>query len=77
MGIVWAFTGQNEARKNFFLARIIWGLIGLAIWGGFIALGYDGPMRKRVGDAVEAFAQKLHEPAKPAPAPAQSPHRGD
>lgn len=32
MIFVWAFVGENESRKNYFRALIVWGLIMLALW---------------------------------------------
>ncbi len=39
MVIIWAFVGENESRKNYFRALIIWFLIFAAIWGSLIAAG--------------------------------------
>jgi len=39
MAIVWAFTGENESRKNYFRAWLLWLLIMTALLGGVIALG--------------------------------------
>jgi uncharacterized membrane protein YqjE len=39
MVIIWAFVGENESRKNYFRALIIWFLILAAIWGSLIAAG--------------------------------------
>jgi hypothetical protein len=32
MILVWAFVGENESRKNYFRALIVWGLLLFAIW---------------------------------------------
>jgi bacteriorhodopsin len=37
--IVWAFVGENESRKNFFRAKLIWLLIWIAFFGMLMALG--------------------------------------
>ena len=39
MVIVWAFWGENESRKNFFRAIILWCLIWTLIVVGLIGLG--------------------------------------
>ncbi len=39
MVIIWAFVGENESRKNYFRALIIWFLIITVIWGTLIAVG--------------------------------------
>jgi len=40
MILVWAFTGENESRKNFFRATIAWFLILTGIWTAIIATGF-------------------------------------
>ncbi len=39
MTIVWAFSGDNETRKNYFRACIAWLLIVTAFWTVLMALG--------------------------------------
>ena len=39
MFFVWAFTGENESRKNYFKASIVLFLIGLAIMIALLSLG--------------------------------------
>jgi len=41
MTIVWAFTGDNESRKNYFRALIAWFLILTVIWIVIMALGFS------------------------------------
>ena len=48
MTFVWAFTGDNESRKNYFKAQIAWGLLWILIWGAIVAAGYE-PSFKRTG----------------------------
>lgn len=38
MMIVWAFTGDNETRKNYFRALLLWMLVGLVLAAGFFLL---------------------------------------
>lgn len=40
MIIVWAFWGDNETRKNFFRALIVWALILMAVWLVLLAMGF-------------------------------------
>jgi len=40
MIIVWACVGENESRKNYFRAIIVWFFIFSALWGGLMALGF-------------------------------------
>ena len=39
MAIVWAFWGENETRKNFFRALIVWSLILITVWLVLLAMG--------------------------------------
>lgn len=42
MIFVWAFVGENESRKNYFRALIVWGLLLLAIWiAAAVLLGFS------------------------------------
>lgn len=37
MTVVWAFTGQNQSRKNYFRAVLVWWLVLIAFFiGGFL-----------------------------------------
>ena len=40
MIVVWAFWGDNESRKNYFRALILWALILAALWTGLFLLGF-------------------------------------
>ena len=40
MIFVWAFVGENESRKNYFRALLIWFLIGMIAWMGLMMLGF-------------------------------------
>ena len=39
MILIWAFLGENESRKNYFRALIVWGLIMTFFWVIVAALG--------------------------------------
>jgi hypothetical protein len=39
MIIIWAFTGDNESRKNYFKAILIWTLIAVALVVSLMLLG--------------------------------------
>ncbi|HEU0011387.1 MAG TPA: hypothetical protein VFT34_16330 [Verrucomicrobiae bacterium] len=39
MAIVWAFAGENESRKNYFRALVVFFLIWLALFAAFVAFG--------------------------------------
>ena len=37
MTVVWAFAGQNQSRKNYFRAVLVWWLVVIAVFiGGFL-----------------------------------------
>ena len=40
MIVVWALAGENESRKNYFRALIVWGLILTFFWVIVAALGF-------------------------------------
>ncbi len=48
MIIVWAFVGDNESRKNYFKALIIWFLILVALWGTLMAIGLSPLVLKQL-----------------------------
>lgn len=39
MVVLWAFTGQNESRQNYFKALIAWFVIGVLFWIAVLVLG--------------------------------------
>ena len=36
MVLVWAFSGENKTRKNYYRAILAWFLIGMALFAGFV-----------------------------------------
>ena len=56
MVFVWAFTGENESRKNYYRAILAWVLVlvllivGLAVFGGL--LGNWPAIQKQIHDAT-------------------------
>jgi len=38
MTLVWAFTGENETRKNYFRAILMWFVVGIVLVVGVIAV---------------------------------------
>jgi len=48
MIIIWALVGQNESRKNYFRALIVWTLIVFAICSVIVASGYWVVMQKHL-----------------------------
>lgn len=48
MIVIWAFAGENESRKNYFRALIVWFLILTALWLGIMTLGFWPEIQKQV-----------------------------
>jgi cell division protein FtsW (lipid II flippase) len=48
MIVVWAFVGENESRKNYFRALLLWFLIGFVMWAVIMMLGYWPELQKPV-----------------------------
>jgi hypothetical protein len=40
MIVVWAFVGENESRKNFFKAMLLWYLIIAVVWAVLFVIGF-------------------------------------
>jgi hypothetical protein len=52
MIFIWAFTGENESRKNYFRAMLVWAGI-IVVFFVFLALLGQVPMiQKQLGDAL-------------------------
>jgi len=56
MIIIWALVGQNESRKNYFRALIVWTLIVFAICSVIVASGYWVVMQKH----LETWSQEAN-----------------
>ena len=48
MIIVWAFVGQNESRKNYYRAVLVWFVILAAITSALAALGFWPLIAKQI-----------------------------
>lgn len=48
MILIWAFTGENESRKNYFRALIAWFLILTAFWVAILALGFAPEIHRQL-----------------------------
>ena len=57
MIIVWAFMGDNESRKNYFRAVIVWAVIFFCVWAAFFSL---------LGPELIRVLQELSHQARPA-----------
>ena len=49
MMLVWAFTGENASRKNYFRAIIAWYGLFFAVWGGLLACGFWPGIHQCIG----------------------------
>ncbi|TAK96518.1 MAG: hypothetical protein EPO07_14435 [Verrucomicrobia bacterium] len=48
MILVWAFLGENESRKNYFRALILWFLFWVAVWIAVMAFGFWPEILKQI-----------------------------
>lgn len=65
MILIWAFVGENESRKNYFRAMILWGVLMLLFWGLIMLLGF--------GTAVlDVIRDLINVPPPPGPPPTQA-----
>lgn len=55
MVLVWAFTGENESRKNFFRAVIAWALLFTGFWTVVVMTGVMPELVKH----LEAWLQQM------------------
>ena len=51
-----AFAGDNESRKNYCRATLLLMVLGLLIWGCFVALGLTAVF----SDAIQKWIQQHH-----------------
>jgi uncharacterized membrane protein YqjE len=56
MIVIWAFVGDNESRKNYFRAIIVWFFIVAALWVGIMALGFWPEIQKQ----VQSWMHQIH-----------------
>ncbi len=54
MVVYWAFSGDNETRKNYFRAVIAWAVILALVWVGIVALGLWPEIVKAVQARMQA-----------------------
>lgn len=40
MTLIWAFSGTNEQRKNYFKAHLVWLCIAITLWVALLSLGW-------------------------------------
>lgn len=59
MILVWAFAGENQSRKNYFRALIIWTLFWLALWAVLTALGFAELIAPWVVKKIEIWRKSL------------------
>ena len=52
MILVWAFTGENESRKNYYRAILLWVLIIIALIVGIVLLGASPAIMKYLHSGV-------------------------
>ena len=52
MIFVWAFAGENESRKNYFKAVLLWMLLAIALVAGLTMMGALPEIVRRVQEAL-------------------------
>ncbi len=52
MVLVWAFTGENESRKNYFKALLIWFLVIFGLVAALAMMGSLPAVLKQIQDAL-------------------------
>jgi len=53
MVIIWAFTGDNESRKNYFRAVLAWVVVAFALVAVLALIGQLPQIQKHIGDLMQ------------------------
>jgi hypothetical protein len=53
MILIWAFTGDNESRKNYYKALLMWFLIAVVVAVGLLLLGVFPAILQHVHAATQ------------------------
>jgi Na+/H+-dicarboxylate symporter len=59
MVLVWALAGENQSRKNYFRALILWFLFWVAIGAVLMALGFASVIAPWVAKQLEIWRKAL------------------
>jgi RsiW-degrading membrane proteinase PrsW (M82 family) len=59
MIVVWAFVGENESRKNYFRALLIWFLLGTVLWLVIIGFGFWPTIQEQIQSWIQARANSF------------------
>lgn len=59
MILIWAFTGENESRKNYFRALIIWFFLMTAIWLALFMVGLSPLILKTMQTWLQALQKAI------------------
>ena len=60
--ILGAFVGDNESRKNYFRAIILWAVLLFLVWAVLLALGLTPQIYQGIHNWLQ---QQQHQPQKP------------
>lgn len=52
MILVWAFSGENESRKNYFRALLIMFLFWAVLWGILMTIGIGPELLKKIQEST-------------------------
>lgn len=58
MILVWAFTGSNESRKNYFRAILMWILVGVIFVVGMAAMGHTAANWPAIQKHLQSWLHK-------------------
>jgi Na+/H+-dicarboxylate symporter len=59
MILVWAIMGENQSRKNYFRALILWFVLWTVLWGVLVALGFAQEIAPWVAKQIEVWRRHL------------------
>ena len=59
MILVWAFAGENQSRKNYFRALLLWLLFWTVLWGAVMALGFASEIAPWAAKQIEVWRKHL------------------
>ena len=59
MILVWALMGENQSRKNYFRALILWFLVWTLLWVVLMALGFASEIAPWIAKQIQIWRKSL------------------
>ena len=59
MILVWALMGENQSRKNYFRALILWFLVWTLLWVVLMALGFASEIAPWIAKQIQLWRKSL------------------